>query len=97
MTVFPDSVITAELSYYTTKQMNPYGVPLDNRGTFTKLDWLCWIAAMGSDQQQAAIMKSIYAFANQSPDRMALSDLYYTTSGTPPRTSCPLRCHLLLF
>lgn len=28
-----------------------YGVPLDDRASFTKTDWLMWVAAMGDDQQ----------------------------------------------
>jgi len=32
--VFPQSVIDAEIAYYVKQHLNPYGVPLDNRGYF---------------------------------------------------------------
>ena len=46
--------------------------------TFTKLDWLCWVAALGSDAHQQKLLHSAYLFAKESPSRMPLSDLYYT-------------------
>src|SRR4029079_6146651 len=36
--LFPPDVAKREVEFYKT-HMNPYGLPLDNRATYTKLDW----------------------------------------------------------
>eukprot|EP01121_Diplochlamys_sp_Union-15-3_P010077 TRINITY_DN2790_c0_g1_i2.p1 TRINITY_DN2790_c0_g1~~TRINITY_DN2790_c0_g1_i2.p1 ORF type:complete len:701 (-),score=144.39 TRINITY_DN2790_c0_g1_i2:20-1858(-) len=81
VSVFPEDVIRKELNYYLTQKLNTYGVPLDNRATFTKLDWSVWAATMGDDTQFQTIINRIYNFANQSPSRVPLSDWYDTISG----------------
>jgi hypothetical protein len=70
-----------ELAYYETK-MNQFGLPLDNRGVLAKLDSSMWIAAMtrGNTQQRQQIADSLYTFANSTPSRIPLSDVYSTTT-----------------
>ena len=41
-----DALIQNELAYYASKSLT-FGVPLDYRHTYTKVDWLSWIAAVG--------------------------------------------------
>ena len=69
-----------EEAYYASSQLNTFGVPLDDRATFTKTDWLSWIAAMGSQAQFDMLFSAIYNFANESPSRVAFSDWYDTIS-----------------
>jgi hypothetical protein len=70
-----------ELAYYQTK-MNQFGLPLDNRGVLAKLDSSMWIAAMtrGNTEQRQQIVDSLYTFANSTPSRIPLSDVYDTTT-----------------
>jgi len=70
-----------ELAYYQTK-MNQFGLPLDNRGLLAKLDSSMWIAAMtrGNTQQQQQIVGNLYTFANSTPSRIPLSDVYDTAT-----------------
>ena len=78
---FDKSVIDTELDYYVNVKINEFGVPLDNRATFTKLDWQSWVAAMSTNTTQFNdIISSIYNFANVTPDRVPLTDWYDTIS-----------------
>jgi len=76
---FPSEVFNTELSFYAAN-LSTYGIPLDNRHDYTKLDWESWVAAMYSDKSELqAFMDSLYNFANETPNRVPLSDWYHTT------------------
>lgn len=78
--VFPDSVATEEMAFYKTK-MNEFGLPLDNRREYTKLDWEVWTASLtGKKSDFEAIIDRIVAFLNKTPDRVPMSDWYETVS-----------------
>jgi hypothetical protein len=38
VSVFPQSVIDTEIAFYLGQHLNPYGVPLDNRGCVLERD-----------------------------------------------------------
>ena len=78
MEIFPASVFDREVAFYET-MLNTYGVPLDNRATFTKLDWSMWIATF-DDAFFAKMTAAVFRFANTTIDRRALSDWYQTDS-----------------
>jgi hypothetical protein len=79
--LFPKSVRDSELAYYMTR-MNQYGLPLDVRADYTKLDWSVWTATLASDPKQFnTIIDSVYKWANETPDRVPLSDWYDTKTG----------------
>jgi hypothetical protein len=79
--LFPASVRTTELAYYMTK-VNPYGLPLDIRADYTKLDWSVWTATLASDKNQfATLLNAITKWLNETPDRVPLSDWYDTKTG----------------
>lgn len=79
--IFPQAVINTELNYYM-KQMNTYGVPLDVRSDFTKLDWESWVGAMSDNKDDwTTIIDKIYLFADTTPDRIPLTDWYWTSTG----------------
>jgi hypothetical protein len=78
LNLFPDSVMKKELAYYR-KIQNPYGLPLDNRETYTKLDWITWSATLTQDRQDFdALLEPVITFINQTPDRSPLTDWYQT-------------------
>lgn len=79
--LFPKKVRETELAYYLTKQ-NKYGLPLDVRADYTKLDWLVWTATLASDPRQFnAIIDPAYLWTNETPTRVPLSDWYDTKTG----------------
>lgn len=79
--LFPESLARSEVSFYLRHQ-NPFGLPLDNRHTYTKLDWSVWTATLASDRHQFdALIDPIYKFMTQSPTRVPLSDWFDTVTG----------------
>jgi hypothetical protein len=79
--LFPDSVRDTETKYYL-KKINHYGLPLDSRADYTKLDWSIWTATLTSKREQFdAIMDPIYMWMNETPTRVPLTDWYDTKNG----------------
>jgi len=80
--IFPESVAEKEIAYYLTLQ-NRYGLPLDNRETYTKADWIIWTATMTKDKATfEKFIDPIYLFMNETVDRIPMSDWVYTDKPT---------------
>ena len=78
LNIFPKEVFEKEIAWYLTKQ-NKYGLPLDNRETYTKTDWIMWTATLASDKATfEKFIDPVYLFMNETQDRMPLSDWIYT-------------------
>jgi hypothetical protein len=76
--IFPDEVAKKEIPYYLTKQ-NTYGLPLDNRETYTKADWIIWTATLASDKETfGTFIRPLHAFVNETTDRVPMTDWYFT-------------------
>jgi hypothetical protein len=79
--LFPESVRETELSFYLGK-INVYGLPLDNRADYTKLDWSVWTATLASNAHEFdALIDPIYRWMNETPTRVPLTDWYDTKTG----------------
>lgn len=76
--VFPEEVIETELSYYLTVQ-NEYGLPLDSRESYTKIDWILWTASMAKDNETfMKFVEPVWKFENETPDRVPMGDWVWT-------------------
>jgi hypothetical protein len=81
LNLFPDAVLRKEMEYYR-KIQNKYGLPLDNRETYTKLDWITWTATLTQNRADfEALIDPVFTFMNETPDRSPLTDWYQTKSG----------------
>ncbi len=79
--LFPPSVAKDELAYYKGK-INKYGLPLDSRRDYTKLDWQLWTATLTDDDATFhGIMDPIYTWINEGPTRVPMTDWYDTKDG----------------
>ena len=76
--IFPDEVAQKEIAYYLNKQ-NKYGLPLDNRTTYTKADWIIWTATLADDQETfQQFIVPLHKFMNETIKRVPMSDWYWT-------------------
>lgn len=79
--LFPKEVAEKEIAYYLTKQ-NTYGLPLDSRQPYTKLDWITWTATLADRPQDfEAMIAPVSKFLNESPSRVPMTDWYMTDNG----------------
>ena len=79
--LFPASVRDAEVAFYM-KKLNVYGLPLDSRADYTKLDWSIWTATLASTPEQfKAITDPIAKWITETPTRVPLTDWYDTKDG----------------
>ncbi len=78
LNLFPAEVARKEMDFYL-KSQNKYGLPLDNRKDYTKLDWITWTATLTQNRADfEALIDPIYTFLNTTQDRSPMTDWYET-------------------
>ena len=76
--LFPARVRQTEMAFYL-KHLNEYGLPLDDRADYTKLDWEIWTATLTDHADEFnLLMKPIAKWLNETPTRVPLTDWYDT-------------------
>jgi hypothetical protein len=86
LNLFPAKVRQTELAFYLG-HMNQFGLPLDNRADYTKLDWSIWTATLAEPGQGAEaeaynqILDRTGHWINEGPSRVPLTDWYDTKTG----------------
>ena len=80
LNLFPAEVATKEMAYYR-KTQNGFGLPLDNRKDYTKLDWTLWTATLTQERADfEALVEPVFRFLHETPDRSPMTDWYQTKS-----------------
>jgi hypothetical protein len=78
LNLFPESVAKKEIAFYESHQY-AFGLPLDSRLQYTKLDWIYWTASLAdSPKDFEVLIEPTWKFANESPSRFPLTDWYWT-------------------
>lgn len=78
--LFAPSVIYSEFAS-NKKRINAYGMPLDNRATYTKSDWLVWTATLAPTREEfMEFITPMWNGFNVSPSRVPMTDWYDTNS-----------------
>ena len=78
LNIFPEGVMYSEFKSYS-KRMQKYGMPLDNRKTYTKSDWLVWTATFAETREEfEAFVAPLWDAYNESESRVPMTDWYET-------------------
>ncbi len=84
--LFPAQIRQTELAFYL-QHLNEFGLPLDNRADYTKLDWSVWTATLADTTQPAGaevyrqILDRTGRWVNEGPSRVPLTDWYDAKTG----------------
>jgi hypothetical protein len=79
--LFPPEVARKEIAFYKARQER-YGLPLDSRSSYTKLDWIVWSATLAEDPGDfAALIAPLPEWAHTTPSRVPLTDWYWAHDG----------------
>ena len=76
--IFPKEVAERELAFYPSVELE-YGLPLDDRKSYTKTDWIVWTATLSDSKEEFGhYIDGIYRFQNETQDRVPMSDWVWT-------------------
>src|SRR5205814_7616456 len=72
--LFPAPVRQTEIAFYL-KHLSRFGLPLDNRKDYTKLDWEIWTATLADKPADwKSLVDPIGGWINEGPTRVPLTD-----------------------
>ena len=78
LNLFPAEVAKKEMAFYK-KNQNTYGLPLDSREPYTKLDWILWTATLTENRADfEELVNPVFTFLNETKDRSPMTDWYQT-------------------
>ena len=78
LNLYDPQVMKIETAFYKTK-FNRYGLPLDSREDYTKLDWSVWTATMTDNPADfRAIVDPMLGYFNATGDRNPMTDWFHT-------------------
>jgi hypothetical protein len=79
--LFPAAIAEQEMAHYKASA-DRFGLPLDSRSHYTKLDWLFWSACLtGRREDFDAVVAPVADWLDGTPDRVPLSDWFDTNTG----------------
>lgn len=80
LNLFPAAIYDAEIACYQEK-MNHYGMPLDNRSDYTKVDWLAWTTVLKDDPKFThSLYRAVWNFISETRHRVPITDWYYSST-----------------
>lgn len=78
--VMPKSIIHSEFTSYK-HHINHYGMPLDNRETYTKSDWLIWTATLADEKDDfIEYITPLWENYHNTLSRVPMTDWYFTVT-----------------
>ena len=82
LNLFPADVAKKEMAFYR-KVQEKYGLPLDSRKLYSKLDWITWTATLtGSRSDFEALVNPVFDMLKETPHRVPMNDWFWTHDAT---------------
>jgi Domain of unknown function (DUF4965)/Domain of unknown function (DUF1793)/Domain of unknown function (DUF5127)/Domain of unknown function (DUF4964) len=79
LNLIPAKIAQTEIRFYQA-HLNRFGLPLDSRQDYTKLDWEVWTATLTDNRQDFdTLIAPLQRFINETPSRVPMTDWYSTT------------------
>lgn len=79
--LFPPEVVEREVAF-ALGHLERYGLPLDSRRSYTKLDWEVWVATLAERRADfERLIEPLLGWTRETPSRVPLTDWYDTKSG----------------
>lgn len=79
--LFDEAFYQQELQSYLPR-INQYGLPLDSRATYTKSDWILWVASMAQDDDTfQQLIGPVARYIRETATRVPFSDWYDSLTG----------------
>jgi hypothetical protein len=76
--LFAGELLETEMESYI-RHTNPYGMPLDNRATYTKSDWLVWCATLMKNKEDfERMIEPLWKAYDETESRVPMTDWYDT-------------------
>lgn len=76
--LFPADAAPREIAFYRTKTQR-YGLPLDGRHDWAKVDWTLWTATLAEKPEDfRALVEPVRSFLHASESRVPMTDWYST-------------------
>ncbi len=80
-TVFPERIARKEVAYYLKKQQS-FGLPLDSRKTYSKVDWILWTACLADTREDfERLVEPVCKYVDETEPRVPLTDWYEAADG----------------
>lgn len=74
--LFGKEVYSSEVKKYK-EELNPYGVPLDQRAAYTKSDWMIWAACLADNKEDfCRLADTVWSAYNDMGSRVPMTDWY---------------------
>ncbi len=74
LNIIPKHIFPKEIAFYL-KQQNEFGLPLDNRFTWTKIEGTIWTATMAATEKDfTRFVIPLWKYVNETPSRVPLGD-----------------------
>lgn len=76
--LFPADFFESEIARYR-REARPYGVPLDSRESYTKSDWMLWVACLtGKAEDFTFFVELLWRAYHTMRTRVPMTDWFYT-------------------